>query len=129
MAGYNLQVQYEPELSPFASPQCTKLEVHSAFRGSKHMVRTLYRVKVQYVLHRYICNSVFTAYFVTFLRMYLHKYVRYAGRYNFTALLYGNLVLLKSPNTIVLAVSVHNGTKQHDRVFTVQPKVQQIVQK
>jgi hypothetical protein len=35
-------------------------------------------------------------------------------------------VLLKSTNTIVLEQSVHNGTKQHNCVFTVQPKVQPI---
>ena len=43
--------------------------------------------------------------------------------------MYSNAVLLKCPNTNVLGTSVPNGTKQHNRVFTVQPKVQQILKK
>ena len=49
--------------------------------------------------------------------------------YSFKGQMYGKAGLLKSHNTIVLPLSVSNGTKQHNRVFTVQHKVQQILKK
>jgi hypothetical protein len=83
-----------------------------------------YSIKVQST----VCTAL--GKLVVQLRIFLHKYVRYANIYSFVAQMCSYDVLFKSPNMIVLAISIPKWDDARRLcAYTVQHKVQQTLGK